>query len=125
MIDNTLAPFDANKWSQLDLRLSEAIENRLTFRHTKIANTYGENENFKPFLNKKDNYAANIRVKLASTRYWNKQKKLIKAPEALQGSKFDAKILIKGIWRTDNCWGVSVHAVDLMIKDESIPTCPF
>ena len=125
MIENALAPFDSNKWSQLDLRLFEAVENRLTVMQTKIANTYGANDTFKPFLNKKDNYAANIRVKLASTRFWNKQKVLIKAPESLQGSTLDARIWIKGIWRTDACWGVSVHAVDLMIKDEPIAICPF
>ena len=49
MIENALAPFDSNKWSQLDMRLSEAIENRLTFMQTKIANTYGANDTFKPF----------------------------------------------------------------------------
>ena len=126
MLEDVLAPFESNKYSQLDLRLSGAMEKRFIFMQTRIANTYGAKDTFRPFLNKKDNYAANIRVKLSSsTRYWNKQKKLLKAPESVQGSTFDAKLWIKGIWRTDNCWGVSVHAADLMIKDESNPTCPF
>jgi len=126
MLEDAIAPFEANKYSQLDLRLSESMEKRLIFMQTRIANTYGAKDTFKPFLNKKDNYQANIRVKLSSsTRYWNKQKKLIKAPESVQGSTFDAKLWIKGIWRTDTCWGLSLHAVDLLFKDENIPICPF
>ena len=51
MLEDAIAPFESNKFSQLDLRLSESMEKRLIFMQTRIANTYGAKDTFKPFLN--------------------------------------------------------------------------
>jgi hypothetical protein len=137
-----IAPFEPSSWQDdalvknPDLRLDALTESKLECMQACIAEKYGlpkySTEGFKPFLHKRDDFPANLRVKLQAkgltkTRFWSKEdKKLTKAPEHFAGATFDAKVLLKGVWYSESCWGVSLQATDLMItKEAQLPDCPF
>ena len=134
-----IAPFEPSSWGDnpvknLDIRLDGPTEEKMTCMQACIGERfslpkYQENA-FKTFLNKNAEFPANIRFKLGSgstgTSYWDKDKKLIKPPESFQGATFDVKLILKGVWYSGDCWGVSLQAMDLMMtKDPPIPECPF
>ena len=137
-----VSPFELSSWQEdalvknLDLRLDALTESKLECMQACIAEKYGlpkyNTEGFKPFLHKREEYPANIRVKLQTatgltkTRFWSKDKKLTKAPEQFAGATFDAKLLLKGVWYSESCWGVSLQATDLMLTKDPPPIeCPF
>ena len=139
-----VTPFEPSSWQDLDdalvknldLRLDALTESKLECMQACIAEKYGlpkySTEGFKPFLHKRDDFPANLRVKLQAkgltkTRFWSKEdKKLTKAPEQFAGATFDAKVLLKGIWYAESCWGCSLAATDLMLMAEApVPDCPF
>ena len=137
-----VAPFEPSSWQDdalvknLDLRLDALTESKLECMQACIAEKYGLpkycTEGFKPFLHKNGEYPANIRVKLQTTtsltktRFWGKDKKLTKAPEQFAGATFDAKLLLKGVWYSESCWGISLQATDLMLTKDPPPIeCPF
>jgi hypothetical protein len=148
-LEGCVAPFEPSSWQEessmknLDLRLHAVTESTFacmtesmfacmqacvaeTFRLPKY-----KTDAFKAFLHKREEYPANIRVKLQTTgltktRFWGTDKKQTGAPECYQGATFDAKIMIKGVWYAGDCWGLSLHATDLMlVKEAAIPDCPF
>ena len=137
-----VTPFEPSSWQDdalaknLDLRLDALTESKLGCMQACIAEKYGlpkySTEGFKPFLHKREDFPANIRVKLQTTgltktRFWSKEdKKLTKAPEQFAGATFDAKVLLKGVWYSESCWGVSLQATDLMLTKDPPPIeCPF
>ena len=137
-----VTPFELSSWQEdafvknLDLRLDALTESKLECMQACIAEKFGlpkyNTEGFKPFLHKNGEYPANIRVKiqtaggLTKTRFWGKDKKLTKAPEQFAGGTFDARVLLKGVWYSESCWGVSLQAIDCMLtKDPPTPECPF
>ena len=120
----------------LDIRLDAKTESQLDCMQACIAEKFSlpkyNTDGFKPFLHKNGEYPANIRAKLQTTgltrtRFWSKEdKKLIPAPEQFAGATFDAKVLLKGVWYSESCWGVSLQATDLMlIAEAAVPDCPF
>ena len=136
-----VAPFDPSSWQEeslvknLDIRLDAATESMLECMQACIAERFTlpeyKTDAFKPFLHKKEEYPANIRVKLQTTgltktRFWDSDKKLSGPPESYAGATFEAKVLLKGIWYAESAWGVSLHATDLMLVAEApIPEWPF
>ena len=134
-----VAPFEPSSWGDspvknLDIRLDGPTEEKMTCMQACIAERfslpkYQENV-FKKFLSKNMDFPANVRFKLGlgltGTRYWNKDKKLIKMPDSFQGATFDVKLIMKGVWYSYDCWGVSLHATDILLtKEAPIPNCPF
>ena len=136
-----VTPFEPSSWQEeslvknLDIRLDKLTEEKLVFMQVRIVETFGlpkyKTEAFKPFLHKKEEYAANLRLKLQTTgltrtRFWDTDKKLTSVPDQFAGASFEAKVLLKGIWYSEECWGASLQATDMMlIKDPPIPECPF
>ena len=118
-----------------DIRLNAATESKLECMQACIAERFTlpkfKTDAFKPFLHKKEEYPANIRVKLATTglsktRFWDSDKKLSEPPERYAGATFEAKVLLKGLWYAEAAWGVSLHVTDLMLVTEApVPECPF
>jgi hypothetical protein len=136
-----VAPFEPSSWQDdalvknLDLRLHALTESKLECMQACIAEKFSlpkyNTEGFKAFLHKREEYPANIRVKLQTagltkTRFWGSDKKLVEPPEQFAGGTFDAKVLLKGIWYAESCWGVSLQATNLMLVTEApVPECPF
>jgi hypothetical protein len=136
-----IAPFDPSSWQEeslvknLDIRLDASTESKLECMQACIMERFAlpkyKTDAFKPFLHKREEYPANLRVKvqttgLTKTRFWRKDKKQTEAPECYAGATFEAKVLLKGIWYSEECWGASLQATDMMlIKDPPIPECPF
>jgi len=107
-----VAPFEPSSWQEgslvknLDIRLDAATEGKLSCMQACVAETFSlpkyKTEAFKPFLHKKEEYAANLRAKmqttgLTKTRFWDSNKKLTEPPESFAGATFEAKVLLKGI----------------------------
>ena len=138
---SAVAPFEPSSWQEgslvknLDLRLDKLTEEKLECMQACIAETFSlpkyKTDAFKAFLHKKEEYPANLRAKLQTTgltktRFWGKDKKSTQAPENFAGATFDAKVLLKGIWYSEECWGASLQATDLMLVAEApVPECPF
>jgi hypothetical protein len=135
-----VTPFEPSSWEEslvknLDIRLDKLTEEKLVFMQVRIAETFGlpkyKTEAFKPFLHKKEEYAANLRMKLQTTgltrtRFWDTDKKLTSVPDQFAGASFEAKVLLKGIWYAESAWGVSMQAMDLMrVAEAPVPECPF
>ena len=136
-----VTPFEPSSWQEeslvknLDIRLDKVTEEKLGFMQVRIAETFGlpkyKTEAFKPFLHKKEEYAANLRMKLQTTgltrtRFWDTDKKLTTVPDQFAGASFEAKVLLKGIWYAESAWGVSMQAMDLMrVAEAPVPECPF
>jgi len=136
-----IAPFDPSSWQEespmknFDLRLDAATEGKLSCMQACVLETFRlpkyKTDAFKAFLHKKEEYPANLRAKLQTTgltktRFWDSNKKLTEPPESYAGATFEAKVLLKGIWYSEECWGASLQATDMMlIKDPPIPECPF
>ena len=135
-----VAPFEPSSWEEslvknLDIRLDKLTEEKLGFMQTRVAETFRlpryTTDAFKPFLHKKEEYAANLRVKLQTTgltrtRFWDTDKKLTSAPDQFAGASFEAKVILKGIWYSEECWGASLQVTDLMLVAEApVPECPF
>ena len=134
-----IAPFEPSSWCEtsiknLDLRLDGPTEGKLSCMQACIAEKftlpkYADNT-FKHFLHKNGDYPANIQFKLpkglVGTRYWDKDKKMTKAPVHFAGGNFEAKIVMKGVYYCEDCWGVSLHATDIMLHTPAPPPeCPF
>ena len=137
-----IAPFEPSSWGDkptknLDIRLDGPTEEKLTCMQACISEKfslpkYQENA-FKTFLNKNGEFPANIRFKLGGvsgltgTRYWDHDKKLLsKPPQHYSGATWDCKILLKGVWYSDEYWGISLQATDMMrTQAPPIPECPF
>ena len=138
---SAVAPFEPSSWQEgslvknLDLRLDKLTEEKLECMQACIAETFSlpkyKTDAFKAFLHKKEEYPANLRAKLQTTgltktRFWGKDKKSTQAPENFAGATFDAKVLLKGIWYSEECWGASLQATDLMLIAEApVVECPF
>ena len=138
---SAVAPFEPSSWQEgslvknLDLRLDKLTEEKLECMQACIAETFSlpkyKTDAFKAFLHKNCEYPANLRAKLQTTgltktRFWGEDKKPTKAPESYVGATFEAKVLLKGLWYAEECWGVSLQATDLMLVAEApTPECPF
>ena len=135
-----VAPFEPSSWEEslvknLDIRLDKLTEEKLGFMQTRIAETFRlpkyKTDAFKPFLHKREEYPANLRVKLQTsgltkTRFWDSNKKLTEPPESFAGATFEAKVILKGIWYSEECWGASLQVTNLMVVAEApVPECPF
>jgi len=136
-----VTPFEPSSWQEeslvknLDIRLDKLTEEKLGFMQTRIAETFRlpkyKTDAFKPFLHKKEEYAANLRAKmqttgLTKTRFWDSNKKLTEPPESFAGATFEAKVILKGIWYSEECWGASLQVTNLMLVAEApVPECPF
>jgi hypothetical protein len=136
-----IAPFDPSSWQEeslvknLDIRLDASTESKLSCMQACISETFGlakyKTDAFKAFLHKKEEYPANLRAKLTTTgltktRFWDSNKKLTEPPESYAGATFQAKVLLKGIWYSEECWGASLQAMDLMrVAEAPVPECPF
>ena len=136
-----VTPFEPSSWQEgslvknLDIRLDKLTEEKLECMQACIAEKFSlpkyKTDAFKAFLHKNGEYPANIRSKLlviglTKTRFWGKDKKPTQAPESYVGATFEAKVLLKGIWYSEECWGASLQATDLMLIAEApVPECPF
>lgn len=80
-------------------------------------------QNFKPCMAKNGEFAANLRVKTASTKYW-KQGCLTPAPPSHAGRLWNVKVHFKSLWFAENAWGVSCAATDMQ-ENEVVVECPF
>jgi hypothetical protein len=136
-----IAPFDPSSWQEeslvknLDIRLDASTESKLECMQACIMERFAlpkyKTDAFKPFLHKKEEYAANLRMKLQTTgltrtRFWDTDKKLTSVPDQFAGASFEAKVLLKGIWYAESAWGVSMQAMDLMrVAEAPVPECPF
>ena len=135
-----VAPFEPSSWEEslvknLDIRLDAETESKLECMQFCIAERFSlpkyKRDAFKPFLHKREEYPANLRAKLLTTgltktRFWGKDKKQTGAPESFAGATFEAKVLLKGIWYAEECWGTSLQATDMMLlTDPPTAECPF
>ena len=136
-----VTPFEPSSWQEgslvknLDIRLDKLTEEKLECMQACIAEKFSlpkyKTNAFKPFLHKREEYPANLRAKLQTTgltrtRCWDRDRKQTQAPENFAGATFDAKVLLKGIWYSEECWGASLQATDLMLVAEApVPECPF
>ena len=135
-----VTPFEPSSWEgslvkNLDIRLDAATEGKLSCMQACVAETFRlpryKADAFKPFLHKKEEYPANLRAKLqrtglTRTRFWDTDKKQTQAPECYAGATFDCKVLLKGIWYSEECWGASLQVTNLMLVAEApVPECPF
>ena len=136
-----MTPFEPSSWQEealvknLDIRLDALTESKLECMQFCVAERFSlpkyKRDAFKPFLHKKEEYPANLRAKLQTTgltktRFWDSNKKLTEPPESYAGATFQAKVLLKGIWYSEECWGASLHATDLMrVAAAPVPECPF
>ncbi len=84
-----------------DIRLNAATESKLECMQACIAERFTlpkyKTDAFKPFLHKREEYPANIRVKLQTTgltktRFCDSNKKLTEPPERYTGATFEAKV---------------------------------
>ena len=99
--------------------LAHVEENAATFGLT----PQEARERYKPPLTKNGVFPANLRVKVAQSRYWE-DGKLVGAPETHVGCTWQARVHLKSLWFAPNAWGVSCSATDLQeVKTEMI--CPF
>lgn len=86
-------------------------------------------ESYKFITKKNGEYPRHLRVKIQTAgaytvRYWNKDKKLVSAPEDHTGMRFTAKVVLRSLWFSDEAWGLCAEATDLMMQDE-VAACPF
>ena len=103
-----VAPFEPSSWQEeslvknLDLRLDKLTEEKLECMQACVAETFRlakyKTDADKPLLHKREEYPANIRVKLQTTgstktRFWGSDKKLSEPPERYAGATFEAKAL--------------------------------
>jgi len=80
-------------------------------------------ERFKSPFFKKDPFPANLRVKVAATKYWA-DGTLTKAPDSHTNRTWQVRVHLKSLWFAPNAWGVSCLATDLSeVKTDII--CPF
>jgi hypothetical protein len=118
-----------------DIRLDATTESKLECMQACIAGRFTipkyKTDAFKAFLHKKEEYPANLRAKLTTTgltktRFWDSNKKLTEPPESFAGVTFEAKVILKGVWYSEECWGASLQVTNLMLVAQApVPECPF
>ena len=128
-------PEDERKTPGLPLQLSKPAEAELEcviacVQHEVLANAskFGMTadqvqDRFKSPLSKNGTYPANLRVKIAGTRYWA-DGALTGAPASHAGRTWQAKIHLKSIWVAANAWGLTCIALDLQETRVEVE-CPF
>ena len=58
-------------------------------------------------------YPANLRVKLAGTRYWSADENNVSAPATYATREWKVRVHFKSIWVSPDAWGLSCQACDL------------
>ena len=87
-------------------------------------------EGYKAITKKKGDYPRHLRVKvntvgLRSCRYWDKDKKRMKALEDHADILLTARVVLRSVWTSGDTWGIVADATDLMLQDEIVVDCPF
>ncbi len=87
-------------------------------------------EMYSPVSKKVGDYPRNLRCKInttgsTSTRYWAADKTHMKAPETLVNTRWNARVVLNGLWFSGDKWGLVIDATDLMIVEEPAFECPF
>ena len=86
---------------------------------------------YKAITKKNGEYPRHLRVKIqtsgpSAVRYWSKDKKRVSTPEDHTGMYFNAQVILRSLWFSDDAWGLVAEAPDLMIQDEAaVVACPF
>ena len=65
-----------------------------------------------PFV-KNGMYAANLRVKLAGTRYWSADENIVSPPTSHATRNWNVRVHFKSVWVSPDAWGLSCQACDL------------
>ena len=86
-------------------------------------------EMYKNIVRQKDNFPSSIAAKMQltgynKTRFWDALKARIDAPNDFQGINYNVMIHIKGLYLTQNSWGLIANVADCQILSNSV-SCPF
>ena len=132
---STHSPQGERKTPGLQLRLSKLAEAELectvaciqheVIKHSAKFGMMPEDarERFKSPLNKNGMYPANLRVKIAGTKYWS-DGELTAAPESHAGKSWQTVVHLKSLWFAPDAWGITIAATDMQeVTPQNI--CPF